>query len=686
MTELAGVMVGNYFLLECLEREGMVETYRARPTTRGGCDVVLRIYRPAFPDPTGFQEHFSSEVEKVWRCHHEHIQPLIEYGAGDDLLYTVTQVTEAETLQRFLERWENGQPDAPVPALLSLAVVGRILTQIGSALHYAHEHRIVHGNIQPTSILVEHEGHFVLTDFSMKSPREETDAVVMQAQGGNAAYMAPEQALGILSPACDIYALGVLLFRLLTGRLPYDGESPDAIALNHADEPIPSVREWRPDVPEALELVTRVALAKSPAARFPTAAAFVEALDAAIRNETPPVVITTAPIRRIPVRARRTALTWSRVFTLLSVLVMLCSLSGVIFFFAANPFHLENLPFLPLQSLGQAGTLHMNPFQRATPTMGATPVKTSTSQQSSGGGKAPPSRGHTTPVAGSTPLPGTSPTTTPDPTATQPPAAVVCVSGTLSIDGSPYLRSLMQQINSDYNAQCSGLQIGLRADGSRAINLVQQGQIDIADTDLSAQPGRNLSDHPVAALLYTLVASPDVSISGLTTTQIQAIYAGQITNWSQFGGPNEAITLILPPATSSISSIFRAFVLHGVPISASAYVVKKDQPARILQLVSQIPGALSFVPLAAVSGSSPSVQTLTIDGASASQQSLLAGTYTFWSIEHLYTLGGDTSQAEAYLQFATSPQESSQFSRFGAVPLAMIDRTIVQSHLPGPVF
>src|SRR5947209_11523641 len=64
MAELAGVMVGNYFLLECLEHEGMVETYSARPTTRGGCDVVLRIFRPAFPDITGFQEHFMEEVEK----------------------------------------------------------------------------------------------------------------------------------------------------------------------------------------------------------------------------------------------------------------------------------------------------------------------------------------------------------------------------------------------------------------------------------------------------------------------------------------------------------------------------------------------------------------------------------------------------------------------------------------------
>src|SRR5579884_3870776 len=96
MAELAGVMVGNYFLLERLDSEGMVETYRARPTTQGGFDVILRLFRPQFPDPTGFQEHFAAEVEKVWRCHHEHIQPLLEFGAGEGLLYCVTRLIEAD--------------------------------------------------------------------------------------------------------------------------------------------------------------------------------------------------------------------------------------------------------------------------------------------------------------------------------------------------------------------------------------------------------------------------------------------------------------------------------------------------------------------------------------------------------------------------------------------------------------
>src|SRR6266566_10129381 len=114
MVELAGVMVGNYFLLECLGREGMVETYRARPTTRGGSDVVLRLFRPPFPDPTAFQEHFASEVEKVWHCHHEHIQPLLEFGAGDDLLFSVTEFAEAETVEQVLQESEEEECYTPI--------------------------------------------------------------------------------------------------------------------------------------------------------------------------------------------------------------------------------------------------------------------------------------------------------------------------------------------------------------------------------------------------------------------------------------------------------------------------------------------------------------------------------------------------------------------------------------------
>src|SRR5258708_3547308 len=344
MAELAGVIVGNYFLLERLGSEGMVEAYRARPTNQGGYDVLLRLFRPQFPDPTAFQEHFAAEVEKVWRCHHDHIQPLVEFGAGEGLLYSVTRLIEAETLEQFLKRTE-GQL-APIPAIVGL------INQLCAALQYAHEHQIVHGNVQPSSILLQVGGHALLSNFSMKRNYHEGEPIVAQVEEGNAAYIAPEQVVGMVMPASDIYAVGVLLFRLLTGRLPFEGESAGEIALKHTNEPVPSVRDLRPDVSEAVELVVRVALANIPQARFPEAAALAEALHAAVISDSPPV-ISTQPQRRIFVRSRRTPFTWTRALSLLAIVLVLFGLTGTLFFFSSLPLHLEGFPGLPFHNSGQ---------------------------------------------------------------------------------------------------------------------------------------------------------------------------------------------------------------------------------------------------------------------------------------------------------------------------------------------
>lgn len=295
MTELVGMMVGNYFLLERLSREGMAETYRARPTLRGGCDVILRLYRPPFPDPTAFRAHFASEVEKLWRCQHPHILPLLEFGSGDDLLFTVTHFPECETLDFLLTE----QQAWPVEDVLGLT------TQLCEALDYIHAQGIVHGNIQPTSIFFEPVEGVRLTNFGVRHAYQEGQALTAELGEGNPEYTAPEQSLGIISPASDLYALGVLLFRLLTGTVPYHGGTSEEVALKHANEPIPTLRASHPELPETLELVVRVVLSKTPEARFPSAAALAEALRLATLPVQAPVVLA-APQRRIEVHARRT--------------------------------------------------------------------------------------------------------------------------------------------------------------------------------------------------------------------------------------------------------------------------------------------------------------------------------------------------------------------------------------------
>jgi serine/threonine-protein kinase len=221
------------------------------------------------------------------------------------LLFGVTEFAEEKTLEQVLEKVESEEYFKSTPQIVSS------ITQLCAALDYAHEQHIVHGNIQPSSILIQRNQEILLTNFSMKHIYQEGDPLVAQIEEGNPAYVAPEQVVGMLTPASDIYAVGVLLYRLLTGQLPYDGENASVIALKHANEAIPSLRQLRPDLPESVELVVRVALAKSPEARFPSANALARALLAATALDGPPVV-SVKPQRRIEVRfRRRTPFTWS---------------------------------------------------------------------------------------------------------------------------------------------------------------------------------------------------------------------------------------------------------------------------------------------------------------------------------------------------------------------------------------
>ncbi len=681
MAELTGIMVGNYFLLECLSREGMVETYLARPTTQGGYDVHLRLFRPRFPDPTAFQEHFLSEVRKVWRCQHPHIQPLVEFGEGDDLLYTATRADGSPTLAHILERQEI--------ETLPIAGVVKLITQICDALQYAHERGIVHGNFQPSSILVSPDGQVRLTNFSLKRAYQAKDQAVAQVEEGNAAYVAPEQAVGMLSPASDIYALGVLLYRLLGGTLPYDGESAGEIAMLHANEPIPSLRTLNPDLPEAVELVVRIALAKNADARFRTPHALATALLSAVAEDKPPTISVT-PARRIAVNARHTELTWSRAFSLMALLLVIAGLGSTLYLFSFSSLPFGTISGLPLRVASQPGAFpiffpRLSPGGYPTPSRGIssaqpTPVRqqnpssTPAQQQS-------PTPAATTPTAGIQQSPIVLP---PTPSATPDPTPLTCVPGSLKIDGSFYLAPLLQQVGSDYQTFCPGLTLALGDHGNRtALRSLKDGKIDLAASDLSVKTTTlSLADFPAVALMYAVVVSPDVQISGLSSQQLQAIYQGKVTNWSQVGGPDEAISVLLHPASDPLKKIFQAFVLNGSPEHVQGKSAKKLSPEQMVQEVAQAQGAITYVPLAVTS--TANVRVLAIDRALPTTQNLLQGTYGFWSVEHLYAMDTATAQALAYIQFFQAPPEANRLAQFGAVLVSLLPSDILTPHLPGP--
>lgn len=663
MTELAGVLVGNYFLLECLAREGITETYRARPTTRGGCDVILRLFRPQFPDSTCFREHFPTEVEKVWRCHHEHIQPLLEFGSGEELLYSATLLTETETLDHIL-RQQQGQ-------MITIERAVQIITQLCDAIDYAHAQDIVHGNIQPSSIVVRDENEVLLTNFSLRRAYQPGEPLVSQIDEGNPAYIAPEQALGMVMPASDIYALGVLLYRLLGGVLPYN-ENEDEIALKHAEEPIPSLRAVRPDVPEAVDRVVQIALAKTPDARFPSAAALAQALLEATMTEESRIV-PDSPQRLLVVRSRRTAFSWTRVAPLVTTTLLLFALVGASLFVFSLP-QLRGQPFW--NSLEMALTGHGHTGSHAGSSSSGPSVKpTATSKTSTVPESLSQPTAKPTVAPSPTPMPGVTPTPTPYGT----PGTLICPSGTLTMNGSPYMKPFLQQVNSDYQGQCQQKQVTLAGDGSRTgLNLLQRNQVVSADSDLTARPARNLADHVVAVLMCAVIVSPDVQITGLSSVDLQAIYQGQITNWSQVGGPDEAITVILRPSNDTVTTIFRTYMLGGMTEHVRGVRVKQNWA----QMVAMTPGAIGIVPL--VETQNVNVLVLPIDGASPTAQDIIQGNYQFWSVEHLYTQGRGSQLFQFYLAFLNSTPELSQMNQFGLVPGGMIPAGVLTAHLPGP--
>ncbi|HEX7735414.1 MAG TPA: serine/threonine-protein kinase [Ktedonobacteraceae bacterium] len=676
MPELAGVMVGNYFLLECLSSEGMVETYLARPTTHGGYDVHLRLYRPRFPDAQAFQDDFPTEVRKVWRCQHEHIQALTEFGAGDGMLYTATRADRTLTLEQVLEK--QGSKRLPVP------LVANLMTQLCAGLQYAHEREIVHGNLQPSSILLDASGHALLTNFGLRRAYQEGDPTSAQVEEGNAAYVAPEQVVGMLCPASDIYALGVLLYRLLGGELPYDAESAGEMAMLHANEPIPSLRATRPDLPDAVEQVVHMALAKDAAVRFPTPRALAAALVQALAKNRPPV-ISVKPERRIAVNPRRTRLTWSRALSLLALALILVGLSSTLYLFSFSQLPFNTFSSLPFHPSDGSISLFFPPLKPTAKSHGGVAVS-GTPGHKHHATSTPGAKGTPAPNPSSTPGIQQSPIVTfPSPAPGQTPVPLTCVPGSLSINGSFYLAPLLQQVGTDYQTFCPGFNLTTADQGCQAgLTALENGQVDLAASDLSVQTTQVLNDYPVAAMLYTVVVSPDIQISGLSRQQLQAIYQGQVTNWSQVGGPDEAISVLLHPSADPLNAIFQTYVLNGLPAHVRGVrLSNKVTPQQVAQKVARSSGAISYVPLAVASAAN--VRVLALDRVLPTLQNLLQGSYQFWSVEHLYASATTSAQAQAYLQFFQAIPENNRLAQAGVLPLSELPSSILTGHQPGPI-
>jgi serine/threonine protein kinase len=274
MANLVGKTLGKYELTERLGSGGMAEVYKAYHPILDRY-VTIKILHSYLAEGEDFLARFKREARAVASLRHPHIQQIHDFDIEDDHYYMVMEFIDWGTLQNLMMELAKSGAYMPVSQVLS------ILRQVGEALDYAHKQGIIHRDIKPSNILLDSAGNAFLADFGIARMMSGTQFTATGSLIGTPTYMSPEQGTGAeLTTVSDIYSLGVILYELLTGKVPFTSETtPLAIIHKHIHEPPPNPRSLRPDLPEAVEQVLLKALAKDPQDRYQSAGELVRMLE-----------------------------------------------------------------------------------------------------------------------------------------------------------------------------------------------------------------------------------------------------------------------------------------------------------------------------------------------------------------------------------------------------------------------
>ena len=264
MQGLAGQSIGRYRVIEQVGHGGMADVYKAYQPSLDR-HVAIKVIHPFLADDGDFLSRFEREAKAVATLRHPNIVQVYDFDAEDGLYYMVMEFIDGSTLKTLLETMPARG------ALLGLDDAVRVILAVGSALKYAHSRHMVHRDVKPGNVMITGDGHVILTDFGIAKIISATKLTASGAMVGTPAYMSPEQGRGEPGDErSDIYALGVMLYQLLVGRLPYDADTPIALVLKHINDPLPLPTALRPDLSPELERVIDKALAKQPEDRYQT--------------------------------------------------------------------------------------------------------------------------------------------------------------------------------------------------------------------------------------------------------------------------------------------------------------------------------------------------------------------------------------------------------------------------------
>jgi eukaryotic-like serine/threonine-protein kinase len=271
-----GTLIGDRFRLEeKIGSGGMSSVYRAFDPTLERWVAIKLMHRDISSDPDQL-ERFRREARAVAQLNHPHVVTVIDAGEDEGAPYIVFEYVEGETLKDRIRR--NGR--LPVAEAVAYAI------EIGRALECAHSHRLVHRDVKPQNVLIDPDGRAKVTDFGIARSLEVQGLTAPGRVLGTTDYVSPEQALGHdVTEQSDIYSLGIVLYEMLTGEVPFQADTQVAVAMKHVREPLPDAQRRRPEISAALAAIVERATAKETRNRYATVDDLVHDLEEVLAIE-----------------------------------------------------------------------------------------------------------------------------------------------------------------------------------------------------------------------------------------------------------------------------------------------------------------------------------------------------------------------------------------------------------------